>query len=130
MPDRYQDISWKQLFYASDGYFENYSPEKDGVSQVLVKNIEIPNGMHLNEISFVPYDGAKKLIVKIDKKNSALMYGKSVKVLTQSVVNGQKVLVEILAKCSFAYDPGKHYVFSSERLNPALSIQGVANITL
>lgn len=130
LPDRYQDISWKQLFYASDGYFENYPPEKDGVSQVLVKNIETPNGMYLNEISFVPYDGAKKLIVKIDKKNSVFLYGKSIKVLTQSVVNGRKVMVEILAKCSFAYDPGKHYVFSSERLNPALAIQGITNISL
>lgn len=130
LPDRYQDIGWKQLFYASDGYFENYPPEKDGVSQVLVKNVEALNGMHLNEISFVPYDGAKKLIVKIDKKNSAFLYGKSVKVLTQSVVNGQNVMVEILAKCSFAYDPGQHYVFSSEKLNPALAIQRIANISL
>ncbi len=130
LPNRYQDISWKQLFYASDGYFENYPPEKDGVSQILLQNAETPTGIHLNEISFVPYDGAKKLVVKIDKHNTTFMYGKSVKVLTQSVVNGQKVLVEIQAKCSFAYDPGKHYVFSSERLNPALSIQGVANVSL
>jgi len=129
LPDRYQDVSWKQLFYASDGYFENYSPERDGVSQVLLQNAEI-SGIHLNEISFVSYDGAKKLIVKIDKKNSVLLYGKSIKVLTQSVLHGQKVMVEILAKCSFVYDPGKHYVFTSEPLNPALTIQEIANISL
>jgi len=130
LPDRYQNISWKRLFYASDGYFENYPPEKDGVSQVLLKNVEIPTCIHINEISFVPYDGAKKLIVKIDKKNSSLLYGKYVRVLALSVVNGQKVMVEILTKCLFAYDPWKHYVFSSERLNPALDIQSIANISL
>lgn len=44
IPNRSSNIEWKRLFYASDGYFENYPPENDGVSQLLVQNTTLPIG--------------------------------------------------------------------------------------
>ncbi len=130
LTDRYADVKWKQIFYASDGYFENYSPEKDGVSQVLLQNKEISTGIVLKEMILVPTEGSKKLILKIDKKNTQPMYGKSMKVIAQSVYNGQQVMIEIQVNCNLSYDPSLHYVFESEPLNPEITIQGIAGISL
>ncbi len=130
LPNRYAELGWKQLFYASDGYFENYIPENDGVSQVLIQNQIFSNNIHLTEMSLVPYDNAKKLVLKIDKKNTIPLYGKSVQVIAQTEMNGQQIMVEFMATCNFSYDPDKHYVFSSEPLNPAIKIQRIADISI
>ncbi len=130
LPDRSSAIEWKQLFYASDGYFENHTPENDGVSQVLIKEALTPDGINLHEVSLVPLDGAKKLIVKIDKTKSPLLYGKTVKVLAECVVDKQVVMVEILAKCTYAYDPQKYFVLLSESLNPVINIQRIVSVSL
>lgn len=82
-------------------------------------------------MSLVPYSsGTKKLILKINKNSSPILYGKSIKVQTQSVINGQHVSVEIQSKCSPAYNPDKFYVFESEPLNATLKIEKIGNITL
>lgn len=131
LPNRYEEINWKRLFYASDGYFENYPPENDGISQLLPQNVTLPGGMILKEMSLVPYSGGtKKLILKIDRKNAPVLYGKSISTLARAVINGQRVSVEIQSKCSPAYNPDKFYVFESEPLNATLKIEKIGNITL
>lgn len=130
IPNRSSNIEWKRLFYASDGYFENYPPENDGVSQLLVQNTTLPNGLIVRELSLVPNGQAKQLIIKIDKESANSMYGKSIKVLAQSSIGGQNATVELPAKCTLAYAPDSFYVFISEPLNPALTIQRISAIEL
>lgn len=130
IPNRSLNIEWKRLFYASDGYFENYPPENDGVSQLLVQNTTFPNGLIVREMSLVPNGQAKQLIIKIDKESVNSMYGKSIKVLAQSAIGGQNATVELQAKCTLAYAPDSFYVFISEPLNPALTIQRISAIEL
>jgi hypothetical protein len=123
-------MEWKQIFYASDGYFENYPPENDGISQLLMQNIEMSNRLIIKELSLVPNNDAKKLIVKIEKKNTLPLYGKSLKVMAQITYKGQKQNIEIEATCTLAYAPEMFYVFVSEPLNPVISIQEISNIIL
>lgn len=130
IPNRSSNIEWKRLFYASDGYFENYPPENDGVSQLLVQNTTLPNGLIVREMSLVPNGQAKQLIIKIDKESANSMYGKSIKVLAQSSIGGQNATVELPVKCTLAYAPDSFYVFISEPLNPALTIQRISAMDL
>ncbi|MGC3979111.1 MAG: hypothetical protein QM751_13330 [Paludibacteraceae bacterium] len=125
LPGRYSDIEWKRLFYASDGYFENYPPENDGVSQLLLQNVTVPGGVTIKEMSFVPNSGAKSLIVKVDKNNVPPMYGKTMHTMTQVALNGQKTIIEIKSMCTLAYAPDKFYVFVSEPLNPGITIEKI-----
>ncbi len=121
-------MSWKQLFYASNGYFEDYKPENDGVSQILVQDKLTSNRMKINEISLIPYANAKKVIMKVAKLNSPNMLGKKAIVRAIVAFNGQTQPYDIELKCSYAYDPLNHYVFESEGLNPAITIQEIAGI--
>lgn len=130
LPVRSNDIEWKKLFYASDGYFENYPPENDGVSQLLLQNVLLPSGITLREMSFVPVGDAKRLIVKIDKKNTASMFGKKMKIQTKSIFNGQERLIELQAECSPAYAPELFYVFATEPLNPGVTIKDVVGVMI
>jgi len=130
LTNRSSDINWKMLFYASDGYFANYPPENDGVSQLLLQNVKLLNGLKIKEMSLVPNNEAKELILKIDKNNISPMYGKTMKVVAQSTLNGQQTLIEFEAKCTKAYAPEKFYVFISDPFNPALTIQKIVSISL
>lgn len=130
LPNRYTDVSWKQLFYATDGYFENYPPENDGLSQILVRDKMLANGLKINEISLVPFANAKKLIMKVDKQNTPVLFGKKAYIIAIVTFNGQTQPLEIELNCSYAYDPISHYVFESEGLNPAFTIQEISSIEL
>ncbi|MDD3320184.1 MAG: hypothetical protein PHS59_01935 [Paludibacter sp.] len=130
LPDRTKEIAWKQLFYACDGYFENNPPENDGVSQVLLQNTVIQNGYLVNELCVVPAQGAKKIIIKIDKKNQSLLYGKSIILKVQVEFKTQKMIIDIPLICNLSYDPLKYFVFASEPMNPALNILGISQISV
>ena len=130
LPDRTKEMAWKQLFYACDGYFENYSPENDGVSKVFIQNSTIQNGFFVNELSVVPSQGAKKIILKIDKKNQSVLYGKTVILKVQGEFNSQKVQLDIPLKCDLGYDPLNFFVFASQPMNPALNILGITQINV
>jgi hypothetical protein len=130
LPNRSSTMEWKQLFYASDGYFENYPPENDGISKVLLQNTTLPNGSTLKELSFVPSNGAKKLLVKLNKDNTVNMYGKVMKVLVMASINGREEQIELEAQCSMAYAPDSHIVFISAPINPAVELNKILNIRI
>ena len=128
LPNRYAETSWKQMFYATDGYFENYVPENDGVSQILLQDKLTSDGMQIKEISLVPYANAKKLIMKVAKTDAPTMQGKKALVRALVVLNSQAQAYDIELKCTYGYDPLNHYVFESEGMNPAFTIQEINGI--
>lgn len=130
IPNRSSDMKWKQLFYASDGYFENYPPENDGYSQLIVQNQVVAANVPVKELSLVPRDGYKKLILKIAKSGlSTSAYNSKLTIKVSASIKGQTSLIEIPVQCTRAYDPIEHYVFASEALNPELKIQHLIDIT-
>lgn len=128
--DRSNDMSWKQLFYGNDGYFQNHSPENDGISQMLMNN-ETVGGLPIREILLVPSGGNKQLLLKVSKTgNSYIPIGSTVRITLDIDVEGQRQTVDIDAVSSYAYDIPGYYLFASSPLNPAIKGVSVKDVAL
>lgn len=116
--DRSKDVSWKQLFYGSDGYFQNYHPENDGVSQLLAQNKQAA-GLLVKEIALVPVMGSKQLFLKADKKEFPFDAEKiKLRVVLDIDFKGVKQTMPIELSYSRAYDAIHHFLFASVPLSP------------
>lgn len=128
--NRSNDVTWKRLFYGNDGYFQNHSPENDGVSQILIKD-KLVNGLLIKEVALVPVGTNKQLLLKINKQNGvAFLPGKTFRIMLEVDVNGQQQIFLIDTTSSYAYDTPEHYLFISQPLNPAVKAVAVKNILL
>lgn len=129
VPDRSGEMSWKQLFYGSDGYFENNSPEKDGISEVLMSNTDLPRGVHLKELILVPQQGAKRLLMKLqplanskaDEGMKALFALKTMTVEVEMMAGNEKATVSVQLFPAVTVNPTKHVLLVSDYLDPRIS---------
>lgn len=130
LPDRSKDTEWKKLFYGYDGYFFNHSPENDGISQILLSNQTV-TGLSVKEIELVPsQQGYKQLLVKLNKTSGASMLGKTIRVMLDVNVNGQKQSSAVDVVSSYSYDTSEHYLFASQPLDYGVNAVRVRNISL
>ena len=126
LPDRSKDMRWKQLFYASDGYFENHSPENDGVSQVLVRDSIVAGGVNLKEVALVPSQGALRLIAKLHREPGLNPVTATATVILQ---NGSEMSkTQIILQSSAAIQPFGHIVMMSDYLDPRVKVIGLETI--
>lgn len=102
------------------------------MSQLLLQNTRLgaDNNLLIREISLVPDGGFKKLIVKVAKENAEPLFGKTLLLRSVLSISGQTVIAELSTTCTPAYDPTDFYVFISEPLNPAITIQQVLGLRL
>jgi len=130
LPDRSKDIEWKKLFYGYDGYFYNHSPENDGISQVLMSN-QTTAGLQIKEIDLVPsQQGYKQLLVKINKTSTVPLVGKSLRLLLDISINGQKQTATVDLNTSYSYDTYSYYLFASQPLDFNIKADAVTSINL
>ncbi|MDP4238009.1 MAG: hypothetical protein Q8904_00870 [Bacteroidota bacterium] len=128
--DRSNEISWKQLFYANDGYFENHSPENDGVNRILLKKSKSQDGISINEIDLIQQQGGYSLLVKADKQNNPNLYSKTVQVLVEANVGGKQIIAPVEAEISKGYDPLNHYLFSSPPFAQGINVLAIKSVSL
>lgn len=126
VPSRAGDIAWKQLFYGSDGYFENHSPENDGVSKVLLSNSELAGGVGVKELILVPQQGAKRLMMKINPRLAL----QSVTVELEMQSGADKVRVPVVLQSSGPVDPAGHQLLMSDFLDPRITVNKVVQIKM
>jgi hypothetical protein len=104
LPKRNKEDNWHRLFYAEEGYFENFpvSPN-DTKNYSISKNKKIQN-IELNDVLLIDdsKNKRKKLLVKIDRKK---LQGKDLKkstlILVIKVMENNK---ELNAKIQLEYD--------------------------
>lgn len=125
---RQNEAKWKNLFYASDGYFQNSPITNDGVSKLLLSNVVLPNNILVREIGLVPYKTAKRLIVKLE--NTTPILNDSLILNTVSEMNGQKFQIELSVKKNKAFNKSDYQIFESDPFNPALSISNILDIKI
>jgi hypothetical protein len=130
LADRSNDIKWKQLFYASDGYFQNYAVEKDGVNKVLLKNVLIKDNLEVKEIDFIKQQGSNLLLVKIGNQNGKPFSGEKLKIAVEAIVAGNTMIVPVEVMLTHAYRPINHLLFTSKPLLPGIEITAVKDISL
>jgi len=126
VPDRSGELAWKQLFYGSDGYFENHSPEQDGVSELLLSNTILQGGVQMKELILVPQQGAKRLIMKLEK---GIHLAKAT-VNVEMMAGTERLVVPVELLSAKAIDSGKHRLLVSDYLDPRISTVKVVNISL
>jgi hypothetical protein len=125
--DRSSDVTWKRLFYNSTGYFENYSPENDGVNKILLKNAVTSEGLKIKEVDFVRQDNNMKLLVKIENDSRPLKK-ETLTVVVEAKLNGNIGIFPIEVKTTPAYQPLNHKLFVSTPLITQLEILNVRDI--
>jgi len=130
VPDRSADMRWKQLFYASDGYYENYSPENDGVSEVLIAHSTLPDGVRVNELIAVPSQGAMRLMLKLDRNQNGITDATQATLDLLIEADNQQLRAPIVLTQSGAYQPANHRLFMSEYLDPRVKVIKVNSIRL
>ena len=72
LPNRKEDEEWHNLFYGSEGYFENYSPKKgDKNNKILFANKKL-GSITINECLFLKINNKKnnQVLVKLDKESA------------------------------------------------------------
>lgn len=126
VPSRSGDVAWKQLFYGSDGYFENHSPENDGVSKVLMAQSELPGGVGVKELILVPQQGAKRLLMKVQSR----MPVQSVTVELEMQAGAEKATVPVELQKAGPVNPASHQLLMSDLLDPRVSVNRVVQIKL
>jgi len=130
LPDKSNEMTWKQLFYGNDGYFENHSPENDGVSKIFMKDSKSLEGISIKEIDLVQQQGGFCLLVKADKKNNPDLKGKTFQLVVEASAGGKQIIAPIDAVCSTYYDPLYHYLFSTTPFAPGVNILSIKSISL
>lgn len=124
--NRSNDVSWKQLFYASDGYFQNHSPENDGISQILAKD-EMYGNFKIKEIDLVSVQNYKQLLLKIvlpeGMKKERLP--KTIDLYLEIEHKGIAYLTPIQVHLSEAVQPISFHLYESDPLNPSITASGV-----
>ncbi len=118
------ELTWKQLFYGSDGYFENHSPENDGVSKVLMQQAEPIEGLLVKELILVPQQGAKRLLMKLQPGSLR----DKVTVELEMQVGNERAVVPIDLQRAPAISPLGHQVLVSEYLDPRVVVNRVIRI--
>jgi hypothetical protein len=129
LPDRSNDIKWKQLFYASDGYFQNHAVEKDGVNKVLLKNALVKDNLEVKEIDFIKQQSGNLLLVKIGNHNGRTFLGGKLKIAVEAIVGGNTMIVPVEVTLTHAYMPINHLLFTSQPLQPGVDITAVKDIS-
>jgi hypothetical protein len=124
VPDRSGELKWKQLFYASDGYFENHSPEKDGVSEVLLSQSRISENLLVKEIIMVPHQGAQRMIMKLDAETDVT----SLIVVVEIEAGTERAVVPVELSIPPAIKPLKHQLLVSGFLDPRVKVKRVVEI--
>lgn len=68
--DRSKDRNWHRIFYAQDGYFENFSPVPNDKRNRIVQSAAIKNGV-IREALFLQNqgNGNSKFLVKVDRNS-------------------------------------------------------------
>lgn len=130
LPDRSSEMSWKQLFYGNDGYFENHSPENDGVNSILLKNTKSQDGISIKEIDLIQQQGGFSLLVKADKQNNPNLKGKTIQMLVEAKVGEKQIITPVEAVYSKTYDPLNHYLFSTLPFLQGVSIVAIKSIAI
>ena len=124
VPDRSGDLAWKQLFYGSDGYFENHSPEKDGVSTVLMSQAEPGAGLRVKELILVPQQGAKRLLMKLEPGAGP----HTVTVELEMKAGNERAVVPLDLRRATAISPVGHQLLVSDYLDPRVEVTKVVRI--
>ena len=130
LPDRSSEMGWKQLFYGNDGYFENHSPENDGVNSILSKDTKSQDGISIKEIDLVQQQGGFSLLVKADKQNNPNLNGKTIQMLVEAKAGGKQIITPVEAVFSKTYDPLNHYLFSTSPFVQGVSIVAIKSIAI
>lgn len=126
VPVRSGEVAWKQLFYGSDGYFENHSPENDGVSKVLMAQTELEGGIQLQELILVPQQGAKRLLMKVQP--GARIEAVTVELEMQK--GSERALVPVQLRRATPIDPTRHLLLLSDYLDPGIEVTKAGKIAL
>ncbi len=130
IPDKSSEMTWKQLFYGNDGYFENHSPENDGVSKIFMKDSKSQDGISIKEVDLVQQQGGFCLLVKANKQNNPDLTGKTFRLLVEANVGGKQITAPIDAPVSTYYDPLNHYLFSTQPFAQGVNILSIKSISL
>lgn len=130
VPDRSKDNRWKQLFYGSDGYFENHSPESDGVSKVLLSNSNLENGTKIKELIYVPSQGAARLLLKVERQDSLASTAIKALVSLEVEVDNKTLNIPMELIQSPAIQPAGHSVFMSEYFDPRVVVKRVNGVMI
>ena len=130
LPDRSNEMSWKQLFYGNDGYFENHSPENDGVNSILMKDGMSQDGISIKEIDLIKQQNGSSLLVKVNKQNNQDLRGKTIRMLVEATMGGKQIIAPVDAIISTYYDPINHFLFSTSTISPGVNITGIKSITI
>ncbi len=128
VPNRKNESKWRNLFYASDGYFANNPITDDGNSKLLLRNTKLTNQITINEVGLVPFKTARKLLVKVEKDNA--INTDSILFSTLSEMNGKQFQVELAVKKNKAFNFNEYFLFESEPFNSALSIKNIIKVTI
>lgn len=138
VPDRSGEMAWKQLFYGSDGYFENHSPEKDGVSKVLMTDAEVSGGIKVKELILVPQQGAKRLLMKLENRKTSntdagvisISALKPMTVDVEMLAGNERTVVPVQLLPAVSVNPSNHVLMVSDYLDPRIEVEKVVNIRL
>jgi len=130
LPDKSNEMSWKQLFYGNDGYFENHSPENDGVNSILMKSGMTQDGISIKEVDLIRQQNGFSLLVKATKKNNPDLYGKTLQLLVEGTMGGKQIIAPVEAVISTYYDPLDHYLFTTAPFAQGVNIVAIKSIAL
>jgi len=130
LPDRSNEMTWKQLFYGNDGYFENHSPESDGVNSILMKDGRTQDGISIKEVDLVRQQNGYSLLVKANKQNNPDLNGKTIQLVVEGTMGGKQVIAPVEAVMSTYYDPLNHYLFGTAPFAQGVNIVAIKSITL
>lgn len=129
---RSQNADWISFFKGSDGYFENFPVENDGVNILYMRDSFVPERMNFmaKEVSLVTVNKMQKFIIKVNKKDNPSLYKRKINIVVEALIENKKVVTSIEAICQHFYDFKDYYVFSSGFLGKNVKVQGLVSLEL
>tara|TARA_B100000674_G_scaffold26510_1_gene18540 strand:- start:74 stop:1570 length:1497 start_codon:yes stop_codon:yes gene_type:complete len=89
LPDRSKNRKWKNLFYAEEGYFENYSPKENDKDNFIICTNKNLRNIQIKSLLVTKKKEANRLIAKVEKK------------LLNKITKNKKIKLRLIVKFEF-----------------------------
>lgn len=111
LPDRSESQHWRDLFYAEEGWFENYSVRKDDKKNILLAHDTTISDIHV--IDFV--QSAKDSIITVT--TSPCSHYK-LDFLAEAIMDGKPVRISLVVLKNTPYDLPERSVYKAKLIKP------------
>jgi hypothetical protein len=106
LPDRSVDTAWMKMFYAEEGFFENYSPRQDDAANRVIFKDTSDNAL-IHEIDLLEQKDYNVLLIKVNRTTATYEHFEEKKLLLTLGIkkDGQEMLGKVEATADIYHQP-------------------------